>query len=140
MPTEDDGKRVFNESLEVSHLSVAQIDTDHVLRGAFASLSLGDLAVGKTEGALCVTGLVHAEDFDWLRIFVMILNIGTLLVKLGVERKASIQIQDVAEILHQEDESTLGISQNLRALTLLDGGEVDRDVAILLDLISICLL
>jgi hypothetical protein len=86
MPAENDGKRVLNESLEVSHLSVAQIDTDHVLRGAFASLSLGDLAVGEAEGALGVAGLVHAEDFDWLRIFVMILNIGAFLVKLRVER------------------------------------------------------
>jgi hypothetical protein len=80
MPAENDGKRVLYESLEVFHLSVAQIDSDNVLRGAFASLILGDLAVGEAVGALGVSGFVHAEDFDRLGIFVMILNIGTLLV------------------------------------------------------------
>jgi hypothetical protein len=140
MPAENDGKRVFNESLEVFNLSVAEIDSDNVLRGAFASLILGDLAVGEAVGALGVAGLVHAEDFNWLGIFVMILNIGTLLVKLRVEREACVQIQDVTDILHQEDESALGVRQDLRALTLFDGGKVDLDVAILLDLISILLL
>ena len=100
MPAENDRKRVLNESLEVFHLSVAEIDSDNVLRGAFTSLILGDLAVGEAVGALGVSGLVHAEDFDWLGIFVMILNIGTLLVKLRVEREACVQIQDVPDILH----------------------------------------
>jgi len=140
MPAENDGKRVLYESLEVFHLSIAQIDSDHVLRGAFTSLILGDLAVGEAVGALGIAGLVHAEDFDWLGIFVMILNIGTLLVKLRVEREACVQIQDVADILHQEDESSLGVRKNLGALTLFDRGKVDLDVAILLDLISILLL
>ena len=140
MPAENDGKRVFNESLEVFYLSVAQIDSDNILRGAFASLILGDLAVGEAIGALGVAGFIHAEYFDWLGIFVMILNIGTLLVNLRVKREACVQIQDVADILHQEDESALGVRQDLRALTLFDWGKVDLDVAILLDLISILLL
>lgn len=140
MPAENDGKGVLSESLEVSHLSVGQIDSDHVLRGAFSSLILGDLAVGEAVSALGVAGLVHAEDFDWLGIFIVILNIGTLLVKLRVEGETSVQIQDVTDILHQEDESALGVRQDLRALTLFDGGKVDLDVAILLDLVSILLL
>ena len=107
MPAENYGKRVLSESLEVSHLSVGQIDSDHVLRGAFSSLILGDLAVGEAVSALGVAGLVHAEDFDWLGIFVMILNIGTLLVNLRVKREACVQIQDVTDILHQENESAL---------------------------------
>jgi hypothetical protein len=140
MPAENDGKRVLYESLEVFHLSVAQVDSDNVLRSAFASFILGDFAVGEAVSALGVAGLVHAEDFDWFGIFVMILNIGTLLVKLRVERETCVQIQDVADILHQEDECALRVRQDLRALTLFDRGKVDLDVAILLDLISILLL
>ena len=140
MPAENDGKGVLSESLEVSHLSVGQIDSDDVLRSAFASLILGDLAVGEAVSALGVAGLVHAEDFDWLGIFIVILNIGTLLIKLRVEWETSVQIQDVADILHQENESALGVRQDLRALALFDRGEVDLDVAILLDLVSILLL
>ena len=86
MPAENYRKRVFNESLEVFHLSVAQIDSNHVLRGAFTSLILGDLAVGEAVSTLGVAGLIHAKDFYWLGIFVMILDIGTFLVKLRVER------------------------------------------------------
>jgi len=140
MPAENDGKRILSESLEVSHLSVRQIDSNHILRGSFASLILGDLAVGEAVGALGVAGLVHAEDFDWLGIFIVILNIGTLLVKLRVEWETSVQIQDVADILHQEDESALGVCQDLGALALFDWGEIDLDVAILLDLVCILLL
>ena len=106
MPSKKEGHWIFNQCLDILDLSICERNLESVLRRAVISLIIWQFAVSE-DVLLRVFIFLHTQDLKWLGLVVVILNEGTFLISGWVISEASVQIEYLTHIFHEEDESTL---------------------------------